>query len=66
MKTKLDILKEALKEGNTKKVMHLSSSLSNEDILEDLVQKGHLRPATHCNLCGKELGLTHQKFGVGS
>jgi hypothetical protein len=66
MKTKLMQIEEAINEGDKKRVLALASTLTRQDILDDLTVRGYLRPSMHCHLGKRQLALSHQKNGTCS
>lgn len=66
MKTKLDLIKEAIEEGNKKKVFEIAKTITNEDIILDLVAKGYIHPADNCNFCNAGITDKFSLYGVCS
>ena len=64
MATKLDVLKRAVEEGNRGKVVELSSKLTTDDIIKDLVAKGYIRASPNCYFCNKLLDSRFAGYGV--
>jgi hypothetical protein len=65
MKTKLQRIEEAIKTGNIQRLNELTNSLTNDDIVEDMAQRGYLKPGNSCNICGMKLHDKYKRYGVG-
>lgn len=61
----MDELKEAVEKKDMHKIKAISANLSNDDIIYDLVVKGHLKESLRCTFCNKSLGYRFMKYGVG-